>query len=517
MRRLLLAALVALLLSLWAEPAYAHPLGNFTVNVYTGVRVQSDRLVIDLVVDMAEIPAFQARRTIDGDSDDRVSEVEGRTYAATACADAAVRLDVSVSGRAVPVQSSGTEVRFPPGTAGLATLRLTCALEADTGPVSEDHELSVRNRNYDDRVGWREIVAVGDGTTLVSSDVGRRSISRRLTSYPEGMLQSPLDQRSVTIRARPGGAGAPSGFGPDAAGGGGRLKGVDRATQWFTELVGRQELTPAFGLLAFVVSVVLGSLHALAPGHGKTIMAAYLVGQRGSSRHALLIGLTVTATHTAGVLVLGVVLSAFTTLAPERAFPWLGLASGLLLVAVGAGLLRSAMQRRIALATNPVLASVGARDVHGADHADEPHRHDADGHGHDHHGDHHHGEHRHGFGHHHHHHPPPNDLSRRGLVVMGLAGGLVPSPSALVVLLGAIALGQAWFGVALVVGYGVGMAAALTVAGLLLVRFRIAFDRRVTFNGGSRVTFVVRLLPVVTAGLVLGGGVLISIRALGQM
>jgi ABC-type nickel/cobalt efflux system permease component RcnA len=98
------------------------------------------------------------------------------------------------------------------------------------------------------------------------------------------------------------------------------------------------------GLLAVLVSLLLGASHAALPGHGKTVMAAYLVGLRGSLRQALGIGLTVTATHTAGVLLLGVALSASRTLAPERVYPWLGLASGLLLVAVGVALLGRALR-----------------------------------------------------------------------------------------------------------------------------------------------------------------------------
>src|SRR5207244_708695 len=116
-------------------------------------------------------------------------------------------------------------------------------------------------------------------------------------------------------------------------------RGVDRATRAFTSLVSRQHLTVAFGILAVALALVLGAIHALAPGHGKTVMAAYLVGQRGSLRQAALIGLTVTATHTAGVMALGIVLTTSAVIAPERLYPWLGLASGLLLAAIGVSVL----------------------------------------------------------------------------------------------------------------------------------------------------------------------------------
>ena len=492
-----------------APPAGAHPLGNFTVNVYTGLRVQPDRLDIDLVVDMAEIPTFQARRAIDTDGDGQVTDAEGGAYATSACSEAAGRVDVSVGGGSRPVRPGSGQVTFPPGTAGLDTLRLTCALAVDIGELREDRALVVRNRNYEDRVGWREMAAVGDRATLVASDVGPRSISERLVAYPDDLLQSPPDQRAATLRARPGGPAAPRSFGPEAPILRSTPRGVDRATRSFTELVGRQQLTPALGLAGMLLSVLLGAVHALAPGHGKTVMAAYLVGRRGSLRQAALIGVTVTAAHTTGVLVLGLVLSASTSLAPERIYPWLGLTSGLMLVAIGAGLLRGALRRRSATHSQGALVLVGAAHGHGHGHSHDHHDHHGHGHGH---GD--------GDGHGHGHGelgPEEEPLARRNLVALGLAGGMVPSPSALVVLLGAIALDRAWYGVALVVGYGLGMAATLTGAGLLLVRFRGAIDRRRDARRSSGWAVVARTLPVLTAALILGVGALLSIRAAVQL
>jgi len=502
MRRLVVVVCsIAGALVIGAPPASAHPLGNFTVNVYTGLRVQPERVLLDVVVDMAEIPTFQVRRTIDADGDDRLSDAESGNFAAAGCAEAAGRVGVTVDGRTVAVRSEGGEVTFPPGAAGLDTLRLTCALVADAGGRGGERQLVVRNRNHDDRVGWREMAAVGDGVTLVASDVGRKSISDRLVSYPDDLLRSPPDQRVATLRARPGGPPAPPGFGPTSSAGPTSTagsaavapRGVDRVTRSFTELVGRQRLTPAFGLLAMLLSVALGAVHALAPGHGKTVMAAYLVGRRGSIRQAALMGFTVTLTHTAGVLVLGLVLSASTTLAPESLYPWMGLASGLLLVAMGAGLLRGALRRRAAR-TSAILEAVGA--------GSHSHSH---GHGH--------GDHDHDHGH----DSGDGPLGRRSLIALGFAGGLVPSPSALVVLLGAIALGRAWLGVALVVGYGLGMAATLAGAGLLLVRFRGAVDRRLTGREAGRPAALARALPVLTAALILGVGALLSLRAVAQL
>jgi ABC-type nickel/cobalt efflux system permease component RcnA len=205
-------------------------------------------------------------------------------------------------------------------------------------------------------------------------------------------------------------------------------------------------------------------------------MAAYLVGLRGTPRQAAAIGATVTVTHTAGVLVLGVVLSSSRAVASERLYPWLGLASGLLLAAVGLGLL------------------LRARHAH-----------------HHHHHDH------HEHGHHAHDHDPGRPLGLRGLVALGLAGGLVPSPSAVVVLLGGITLGRAWFGVALVLAYGVGMAATLTGIGLLLARLRARMDRRLQLPAGSLLARAGRLLPAVTASVIVVVGLALAASGAAQL
>jgi nickel/cobalt exporter len=475
-----LAALAILLLVAGATGAAAHPLGNFTVNTYSGLRVGPGRLVVDYVVDMAEIPAFQTRQAIDADHDGEVADAEAAAWRARECPRLAGGLRVSVDGRPAPLAVTGSSLRFPAGVGGLETLRLECALAA---PLPATGSLAYTDTNLENRAGWREITAVGDRATLETVDVPPTSSSARLTTYPEDQLSSPLDQRAATLRYRPGGPPAPAAAGPAAAGGSapapGSAAGVDRATAAFTALVGGRSLSPAFAVLALLLAVGLGAAHAVAPGHGKTVMAAYLVGLRGTLRQAATIGATVTVTHTAGVLILGLVLSTSRAIASERVYPWLGLGSGLLLAAVGVGLL------------------VRARTGH---HHPHPH-----GHGHDH--DH----------HHHDHGADGRPLGRRGLVALGLAGGLVPSPSAVVVLLGGIALGQAWFGVALVVAYGLGMAATLTGVGLLLAHLRTRMDRRLRLPTGSLLARVGRLLPAVTASVIVVVGLTLAASGAAQL
>jgi nickel/cobalt transporter (NicO) family protein len=504
-----LAVGVGLLTVLTATPASAHPLGNFTVNQHSGLVVSPGRVTVELVVDMAEIPTFQARSEIDTDADKTVAPIEADAYRQRACAELAQGVELRLDDQPLAATVASAELTFPPGEAGLATLRLTCRLSA---PVGRDTgRLDFANRNFTKRIGWREITATGNGVRLAATDVPPSSSSAVLTHYPDDLLSSPLDQRQAHLRLDAAGEApqaqtAPAADDtvlaaarPSASG----ARGTDRFTAAFTGLVARQRFTLGFGLLALVAAIALGALHALAPGHGKTVMAAYLVGERGSVRQAALLGLTVTSTHTAGVLLLGVLLSGSTAVVPEKLYPWLGVTSGVMLAGVGVSLLVRAWRRRA-----DGLAAFAA------------HRHDGDHHhgpGHHHHGHHHHGagSHDHGRPGHADAHSGKPAMSRRALVIMGAAGGMTPSPSALVVLLGAIALGRTWFGIALVFGYGVGMALTLVAAGLLMVRARATLDRRL--RGRTRMARLAQTLPVMTASFVVIAGVGLAARALHQI
>jgi nickel/cobalt transporter (NicO) family protein len=481
-RGAVLAVLAATLLVAGATGAAAHPLGNFTVNTYSGLRVGPDRLIVDYVVDMAEIPTFQTRQAIDGDDNGRVTGPEAASWRDRECPRLATGLRATVDGRPAALAVTGSALTFPKGVGGLQTLRLECALAA---PLPAGQSLTFTDTNLEGRVGWREITAVGDRATLETADVPTTSPSARLTTYPQDQLSSPLNQRAASLRLHPGGPPAPPPAGSVGGSAAGSAAGVDRATAAFTALVGERSLSPGFALVALLLAVALGAAHALAPGHGKTVMAAYLVGLRGTLRQAATIGATVTLTHTAGVLLLGLVLTTSRAVASERVYPWLGLGSGLLLAGVGIGLL------------------VRARPGHGHPH---PHEHpDPD-------------------------HPHPHDhdhagavpdagrpLGWRGLVALGLAGGLVPSPSAVVVLLGGIALGQAWFGVALVLAYGLGMAATLTGVGLLLAHLRTRMDRRLRVPAGSVLGRIGRLLPAVTASVIVLVGLGLAASGAAQL
>jgi ABC-type nickel/cobalt efflux system permease component RcnA len=257
-------------------------------------------------------------------------------------------------------------------------------------------------------------------------------------------------------------------------------------------------------LLGVLAAFGLGAMHALSPGHGKTIVAAYLVGSRGTAKHALLLGLIVTFTHTVSVFLLGVGVLFFQKyVVPEQIIPVLGAVSGLSIVAIGGWLL---YKRSAALAA-PVSA---------------PHHHDH-GHSHDHSHDHPHDHH----AHHHHPHPhthththggsthshalPAGKITLASLIALGASGGLVPCPSALILLLSAIALGQTALGLLLLAGFSAGLAIVLmVVGGMVLYAKNLLPDS----NSAKHHPFF-RLVPVFSAVVVMMLGLMMTLAAIG--
>lgn len=449
---LLVAAIVLVLAT--SGTASAHPLGNFTVNHYAGIELAGDRVYVRYVLDLAEIPTFQ---------------FGGDVRAPGFAAHVARKLELRLAGARVPLRPITHRVVARDGAGGLETLRFDAVFSAPAVGGS----LAFADRVFPTRIGWREItVSARDGARLLRSSVPSTSRSDELRAYPGDLLRSPLDIRSAVVRFVPGtNRAAAPGLDPTPT--------PARRGSGFESLVERGALSPGVALFSLLVAAFWGAVHALTPGHGKALVAGYLVGTRGRPRHAFALGATVTVTHTVGVFALGLVtllLSRF--IVPEQLYPWLTLASGVLVVAVGLGVLRSRM-----------------RTAHG-------------------HGDHHHHGHEHGVGlqsdtiddHHHHHHDEA--LTRRGILGVGIAAGLLPCPSALVVLLSAIALHRVGFGMALIVAFSLGLAATITAIGLLAVLARRAFSR-VRLDGP-----VVRALPAVSAAVIVLVGLAITVKAL---
>jgi nickel/cobalt transporter (NicO) family protein len=507
-RRALAVAIGVLgLVLLPAGTAGAHPLGNFTVNHSDALLLTPDGVELTAVVDRAEIPSAQALQDIAPDGTPSDDELAASAVQQCDALVGDVRLDID--GETASWTVAGTSLEVLPGAAGLPTLRLSCELRAEAD-LRSPSTVVFRDDHLDGPVGWREITADGDGVRLVDSPVPAESPSDQLRAYPDELLDSPVDVRSLEVATEPGngpgsGSSAVTGSGDPF---GAAMASLDRRLQG---LVGDGGLTPLVGALALGLAVVLGCGHALLPGHGKTVMAAYLAGRRGRPRDAVLVGATVTATHTVGVLVLGLAVSLSSAFAGDQVLRWLGVVSGVLVASIGGLMLRGAVRSRRSEALvddlpEPVLA-VGVPALAGAARS-APHAHDhgpPHGHAHGHaHAD------GHGHGHSHGHSHGPG---RAGLVGMGVAGGLVPSPSALVVLLASVGLGRTVFGVLLVIAYGLGMAATLTAVGLALVGMRDRLTHRLAGTGSSgALHLIARAAPLVTAALVLAVGVALVAR-----
>ena len=440
------------------------------------------------------------------------------------------RRTVSVGGNRLALSVLASDYTQRPGAIQLTIGRLVCQLQAPAD-LSRDSSVSIDDQWDSGGIGWHEITAVGDGVSLQNSPFPASSVSGELLHYPNNLLSSPLDVHGGSISVHPGNAASTYRAIRALPGAALPVRALNALANRFNALVGAKHLTVGVGLLAVLLSMLLGAGHAFLPGHGKTIMAAYLVGRRGRLRDVVTVGATVTLTHTAGVLILGGLISLTAAFAPTAAEQDLAVVSGLLVAGVGVGLLVGALRRRrgssqlvsevedslVALdVPERVLVGADGPATHLAPDASTHSREHAHGHGHSHPHPHGHGHpHRHPHGHGNGHgHGEPQRFGRSGLIGLGVAGGLVPSPSALLVLLAAITLGRTAFGVILVLGYGLGMAGALTAAGLILVRLRGRLGR--VFDGRTAATArLVNALPVLTACLVLVVGVGLTLRGIG--
>jgi ABC-type nickel/cobalt efflux system permease component RcnA len=499
--------LASVLLALVPALAVAHPLGNFTINHFAAVRVGGGEVALDVVIDRAEIPAFQARQLLDTDADGAVSPAEQERARSAACPALAGDLALTADGVSLPLATTAAGISFPAGAGGLPTMRLVCEYSAAVTAPTAGHALAITftDNSFSERIGWREIVFAGD----------LAGVSQRLTRYPQDLLAQPLDVRSADFSVAESGAPAPTWTAPDAqplaGGAGGDLPAVDPPAvdpplvdapaavvpggigAELAGIIDARDLSPAVVLASLLVAIALGAAHAVSPGHGKTIMAAYLVGTKGTARHAIALGMTVSVSHTLGVLVLALLtLAASTAIPPERLYPVLGVGSGVLVVAIGGWLLLGRLRELRAARRH------AAAHAHGDDHA------------HDH-------THGHAHSHEHGHAQAPEAgaaLSWRGLFALGLSGGLLPSAAALILLLGSISAGRVAYGLLLVVGFGVGMALVLGGVGLSLVYAARLVERlpiRGQFLRSSG------LLQMATACVVIALGVVLTGQALTQV
>lgn len=475
----------------------AHPLGNFSVNQYSRIEVGKSLITLHEIVELAEIPTFQESARIDTDRDGKLSQDELTTYAINLGPQYATNLRLSVGGERLPVRVSASNASVAIGEGDLNILRISWKMTVDMPVTTDTNRIIFHNDNNADRLGWNEIVINRtDGVSVFDSSAYGNSNTDELRNFPQESLTSPLSERkaefSFVIGTMP----------PDARPLQNRDGAVSRPVQKdrLAELINVPEITPLVVLFGLLIAFGLGAAHAMSPGHGKTVVGAYLVGSKGTPKHAIFLGLTVTVTHTLGVFALGLItLFASNYILPEKLMPFLGFVSGLLVFFIG-----------ISLFKDRLFSLVGWKKSAHPDHDhDHGHHHDRD---HDHEG---HEPHSHdGLTHTHggstHSHAVPDDITWRSLLALGISGGLLPCPSALVLMLSAISVGRISYGLVLTVAFSFGLAATLTVIGLVFLNIGNFFGKTTLATNP-----VFRMLPVFSALVVAFVGAVICYNALG--
>jgi len=493
---------VAILTAVSAILVAAHPLGGFTISHYARLEVGAERIKARYVVDMAEVSTFQEFDVIDTDGDRSLSQAEKDAYLARITQQYADNLVLTIDGARVPLRVGEKRLNLQPGDGGLPILRVECDLvsEIPTGSAGKIRRLRFEDENRRERSGWREIVVQpAAGVAVFDSTAFGNGVTDELKAYPQDMLNRPLSERSAELSFTT--AQTPTGARPLLTRDGRQVEVKKRDR--LAELINVPELNFKVALWGLLFAALLGALHAMSPGHGKTIVGAYLIGSRGTAKHAAFLGLTVTVTHTAGVFALGLAtLAGSRYILPEKLFPALSLVSGVMVVCIG--LSQFARRLRAALGCVPHKG-----------HHDHHHHHD---HGHDRH--HHHHDHSHGHTHSHgdhthdhgHSHLPPERVTGRSLLALGISGGLLPCPSALVVLLAAVSLHRVGYGLLLVLAFSLGLAGALTAVGFLFIYARRLVDRPMLENTG----LLVRALPVVSAVVITCVGAVICYQSMAK-
>jgi len=426
-------------------------MGNFSVNHYARFTPVPGGVRIRYVLDLAEIPTFELMQDWGSGTDPQRKTKEQASEWAS-------KLVVTIGGRRAAVRVEKAGISIADGAGNMPVARITADLK-----VEGAGKLRYEDRNYEERAGWKEVVLPG-----------RDDRSRELTAYPQDPMIAPPQDLEAEFVVR--GESPVSSEGPrmdDTK----RLstpqtpalpapQGIVVRGDYLSRLLHRDEIGWGLTLIGMVVAFGLGAIHAMSPGHGKTIVAAYLVGSRGTLKHAAFLGAMVTFTHTISVFFLGfVTLFLSKYVLPERLFPVLGAISGLSIVWVGATLF--------------------FRRLRGRHH----HHHGPGGHS----------------------HVPEGEVTTGSLIALGASGGMVPCPSALVLLLSSISLGRAGLGLILLVGFSAGLATVLIAIGaaVLFAAHLLPAGQKIT---GSR-TF--RLLPVASAAMITCVGLVMTCVSLG--
>ncbi len=431
-----------------AVPAVAHPLGNFTINHLTELQFLPGRARVRYVLDLAEIPTFQAMRAVSPDG--KMSPEQLTAWAGAQARTLLPELHLTDGGRPVSLALEGVTIRTHPGAGGLPLIYMTMTAQGRLPQGSSARALSYEDATFPGRLGWHDVV-VAPATEP----------THELLAYPSALLGSPRSTTAVTVTFASGGRAIVQATPSLEAGAASTPAASAIRSNQLSDMLARGTGDLGFVLLTLVVAVGLGALHALEPGHGKTLLAISLVGARATVKQATILAAALTIAHTVGVLALGVAINLFKGyFVPESIYPWITLISGIAIAVIGARAVQAQIRRR-----QPHAHS----HDHSHDHA-HAHAHDHD-HGHDHVHVHDH-EHVHNELAHARAHAIPGDapLTFGGTVWAAMSGGIAPCPAALVVLLAAIALDQVAYGILVIVAFSIGLALTLTGLGIAVVR-----------------------------------------------
>ncbi len=486
---------ILLLPLLSAVLAAAHPMGNFSVSHYTRIETSGSGVRVQYALDLAELPSFELLQKWGLKQNAAPAELEA--HAAREMREwAAAGLHFKSNGAAVPGRVVSTHLKVSEGAGALPVFHVTATLAVDAKPGVLEFE----DTNFPERAGWKEIV-IAAGANVVKASHGAEEKSMGLTAYPadpaaappqdlRGRIEwtglpaattaaAPIPQPKIERVPQPvSSAPAPS-TSPAA-----QQKAPGEVTKGdaLSQLVSQKDLSLSAVLIALALAFGFGCAHAMTPGHGKTMVAAYLVGERGTPAHALLLGLTTTFTHTISVFALGIAMYFLAgTFAPEKVTRILEFVSGMSIAILGCWLVyQRAMKMR-----------------------------GVDGHHHHHHGH----SHSHSHSHSHgaaaggHHHMPEGEATIGSILALGASGGLVPCPSALVLLLSSIALGRVGLGLILLVAFSTGLASVLVGIGLtvLYAKHLLPASAASSDNAFFRLVPVLSACVIVVVGLVLTG------------
>jgi nickel/cobalt exporter len=549
-RTKLVAVLIAALVAGSETLLVAHPLGNFSANHYMRFEPGPRAIEMRYVVDLAEIPTFELLRDWGLDGNTPPAELERK---ANEQARIWIRnLSLKVDGRPVQPVLESTDLVIADGAGNLPILRITATmtLKETSGRLEyEDH-------NYEGRAGWKEIVIAAGHAQLKNPSQGDRDRSNALTVYPpDPMVAPPQDLRAgfewnltaPDLTASPIAndvRGAPpltsattatsnqistlvikpipqpasrAALPSSAVTAANAPSGAVIKNDFLSRTLRSKDIPLNILFAALIVAFGLGAAHALTPGHGKTIVASYLVGARGTIKHAAFLGLMVTATHTITVFALGLAtLFLFRFIVPEKITEILGVISGLSIAVIGAGML----WKRLRAHRNRCHHHYHHLHGHNHDHS-HPHHHPHDhvhphphppSHSHDHsEGP------NHDHGHHHgpggHTHVPEGEITWASLTTLAVSGGLVPCESALILLLGAIALGRIGLGLLLLISFSLGLAGVLMAIGAIVLYAKRALPERARTGRGRWTQWT----PIASAGLVALLGAVMTGVSLGWL